>query len=274
MSNTLSKLIWDCAPELKDTGLVVMLALAEWADEDGFCWPSVATLARRVRKSERNVRYALDGLVKDGYVRIEEHRGRGHVNGYYVNVSKLQVLKGKVQPLLQVLPTIKPAKSDIKPATLDLKPAIAIASRLFKDQPVDQPVERATRKPAKETGPKVAIGSLTPSLLEWAGKKYSQYSHADLEDMAERCADWHRANDKPIKDWEAALRNWVRREKQINPTGANGNGANRAKRESVTAHNLRVLEGLYAEEQALRTEKADSQSPRPGWPIIPGGKGT
>ncbi|WP_231583663.1 helix-turn-helix domain-containing protein [Cellulomonas sp. A375-1] len=58
-----------CAPAL-------LLVLADAANDEGRAWPSVATLARRVNRDERNVQRALAVLVGVGAVAREERRGR------------------------------------------------------------------------------------------------------------------------------------------------------------------------------------------------------
>lgn len=48
---------------------LILLALADHAHDDGRCaWPSVATLARKTRMSERGVRYALRSLEESGRI--------------------------------------------------------------------------------------------------------------------------------------------------------------------------------------------------------------
>lgn len=48
------------------TELLVMIALADYADESGVSWPSIATLARRARCSERTAQRAVRALEADG----------------------------------------------------------------------------------------------------------------------------------------------------------------------------------------------------------------
>jgi hypothetical protein len=56
----------------------VLLYLAERADEDGQCWPSVETIAEVTGWRERAVRYALDRLEQAGLIKRERrHRSDG-----------------------------------------------------------------------------------------------------------------------------------------------------------------------------------------------------
>lgn len=68
---------------------LVLLALADAADDDGFCWPSQATLARKSRQTDRNVRRILNRLEGMGLLHIEARsstHGR-RSNLYYLNVG-------------------------------------------------------------------------------------------------------------------------------------------------------------------------------------------
>lgn len=77
---------------LEDLGpseTLVLLALADAADDDGFCWPSQTFLARKSRQTDRNVRRILNRLEGMGLLRIEARsstHGR-RSNLYYLNVG-------------------------------------------------------------------------------------------------------------------------------------------------------------------------------------------
>lgn len=48
----------------------------------------------------------------------------------------------------------------------------------------------------------------TPTLIEWAA---NEYPSVDLVVETEKFRDHFRANGKPMKNWEAAWKNWIRR---------------------------------------------------------------
>lgn len=50
--------------------LLVLLAIADYADDDGMAFPSIKTLAEKARMSQRNVQYALRVLTESGELRI------------------------------------------------------------------------------------------------------------------------------------------------------------------------------------------------------------
>lgn len=72
------------------TALLLLLALADWADDWGYCYPSHETMARKIRSGERNVYYLLRRLEESGEIRIV-NRGRG---GRTSETSIYQVIVG------------------------------------------------------------------------------------------------------------------------------------------------------------------------------------
>ncbi|MCC6618753.1 MAG: hypothetical protein IT341_06905 [Chloroflexi bacterium] len=64
--------------------LLVLLALADYADEHGWSYPSIATLSRKARLSERATQYCLRDLAARGEVVVEERTGPKGCNRYRV----------------------------------------------------------------------------------------------------------------------------------------------------------------------------------------------
>lgn len=52
----------------------------------GYAWPSQGTLMERVRCSRGGLREAIDQLVDAGLLEVEEQRGRGNTNRYFLRV--------------------------------------------------------------------------------------------------------------------------------------------------------------------------------------------
>ena len=68
--------------------LLLLLALADRADDDGFCWPGIDELARRARISRRQAQRVLVSLEESGEVYIVRGvGGRGHTPRYVVTVG-------------------------------------------------------------------------------------------------------------------------------------------------------------------------------------------
>ena len=56
-----------------------MLAIADYADEDGFAFPGLAALAEKVRKSRRQARRLLACLEESGELLVLRREGRGNL---------------------------------------------------------------------------------------------------------------------------------------------------------------------------------------------------
>lgn len=85
----------------KSGALLLMLALADFANDDGIAWPSVKTLAAKSRLSERQCQRIIDRLQAKGELYAMPATGRGHTNLYFVAVGLDQptihsTLKGEV----------------------------------------------------------------------------------------------------------------------------------------------------------------------------------
>jgi hypothetical protein len=74
----------------------VLLALADYANADGLCWPSVETLARKSAWSERAVQDAIRRLVEKRFLVVEIgiKRGRQTVNRYTVLPGQEEFVRG------------------------------------------------------------------------------------------------------------------------------------------------------------------------------------
>lgn len=56
--------------------LLVLLAIADHADEyGGNAWPSIATIARKCRLSERRIQQIISSLVANGFLEVERQAG-------------------------------------------------------------------------------------------------------------------------------------------------------------------------------------------------------
>lgn len=56
---------------------LVLLALADCANDEGGCWPSMATLTKKCSKGERTVQAAIKALVDAGHLTRKERLGKG-----------------------------------------------------------------------------------------------------------------------------------------------------------------------------------------------------
>ena len=95
MSFNLVSQIWENRDRrLTGTKLVIMLCLADHANDDGECWPSIGLLADRARITPANVTRRIKQLEAAGYLTVTRTRG---LNNLYL-VSAAPRAKATLSP--------------------------------------------------------------------------------------------------------------------------------------------------------------------------------
>lgn len=78
--------VWDSAP-VGGTELLCLLAIADHADDHGRnAYPSIGTLARKTRMSERSVKRIVHRLIEQGLLTVEQGGGR-RSNRYVIHMA-------------------------------------------------------------------------------------------------------------------------------------------------------------------------------------------
>lgn len=178
MSVRVMTLVW--AIDLPDSEKIVLLALADCANDEGHCWPSMRTLAKKCSKTDRTVQAAIKALVDSGHLTRREVPGKG------CNY------------------TVHPRNS--------FTPETASPPKQVRDTP-----EAASDKPSKnhQSNSKTR-GTRLPEDWEPAAltESLAAISLADAAKELERFRDWAAAapGEKGVKlDWDATWRNWLRK---------------------------------------------------------------
>lgn len=82
---------WAFAQPISGNDKVVLLALADFSDDCGTCWPSIGKIAEKAFVSDRTVVRIMQGLIKDGYVfsiSRNDKNGRQVANKYGLNMGE------------------------------------------------------------------------------------------------------------------------------------------------------------------------------------------
>lgn len=74
----------------RGTELLVALAIADFADDDGRAWPSIATLSRKARCAERTVQDSVAALRRRGELLVEVGAGPHGTNLFWVVLGGVQ----------------------------------------------------------------------------------------------------------------------------------------------------------------------------------------
>jgi hypothetical protein len=93
MSIAVMTTVWADAP-VSGNALLVLLALADWCNDDCECWPAYETLAKKARVSRSTVIRQVNDLERMGLLRINRNCGRANQNVYIVCVDGMASLKG------------------------------------------------------------------------------------------------------------------------------------------------------------------------------------
>ena len=117
MSVRISSLVWEFSQQ-SGSDLVMLLAIADFASDDGTAYPSIATLARKTRMQVRNARYILSRLAESGELTIKPNAGPKGCNVFRVTIK--QPLQN-FAPLQSSAPLQAVAATPAKPCTKPLQ---------------------------------------------------------------------------------------------------------------------------------------------------------
>lgn len=119
--------IWR-APPCKGGDLLCLLAIADNADENGYAWPSIRTIAKKAAMGERGAQKCIKKLEKEGLISIKIGGGRSKTNAYQITTNGIGDRKKHQNTEQNTLNTsssftgINPEQSDINPEPAFHKP--------------------------------------------------------------------------------------------------------------------------------------------------------
>lgn len=193
----------------------VLLALADNANDDGTCWPSVSTISGKTSLAERTVRGVIHRLQRTGYVSIEERYGRSHVFTITpASAAPLQALHPALDaphPGSKCTPT--PASAAPTPASaapITIKEPSVESSREPSSEALTRRGDARKRKP-EVLGTRIAEPfDVTAEMTEWAARKAPG---VDIAAVTEEFVDYWKGvpGQRGRKtDWQATWRNRMR----------------------------------------------------------------
>ena len=231
MSVRVMTAVWSL--HLGDSEKIVLLALADCANDEGHCWPSMATLAKKCSKTDRTIQAAIKSLVDGGHLTRREVPGKG------CNY------------------TVHPRSDDTPEAASPPKPATPTP-------------EAASDKPSRTINTTLRGARLPNDFavpddwIEWAMAERS-WARADAKAEADAFCDYWQAKagkDAARLDWHKTWRNWVR-----NSRRANGSGVRAASDRVTVPDQAAYLKSLESKPWANATPRAEAKPERAGKPI-------
>lgn len=98
MSIRVMTAVWSKAP-VEGGELLLLLALADNADDRGTAYPGIPYLASKARMSDRNVQRCIRKLADAGFIAVTPNAGPGGANKYRINVQMLNELPEDFVPV-------------------------------------------------------------------------------------------------------------------------------------------------------------------------------
>lgn len=185
--------VWDLP--LPDSEKIVLLALADSANDEGHCWPSMATLSRKCSKSDRTIQGAIKSLVEAGHLTRREVPGKGCNYTVHPRNECTPATSAPPKPATNTpeAASDKPSKNHQKKQT---QPARAM------------PDDWQPREFGKGTKSRDVVAGWPPGELE------SQVEHFKAH---------HRSKGSKFIDWQDAWSTWVLNSRRYGVRNGTGN---------------------------------------------------
>ena len=224
----------------------VLMALADWADDNGInCYPSVYELAEYMTCSERTVQRLLRELEEGNWVAVVGNaQGGGSSRQYALNVPQMEVVaaveharreaekerrrrerKSELNPFVKGCQSVTPDKlspvttttQGVTPEAQGVTTTTSRGDTAVTPSTIDPPYihQRSTivvgadaPKPAKP----VSRATILPDDFQPNETVRQMAAELGLSLQAELAAfcDHHTAKGTTFRDWQAALRTWLR----------------------------------------------------------------
>jgi hypothetical protein len=185
MSNRFITAVWNASPEIRGGDLLVLLALADRADDRGVCWPGKKDIARRCRVLPRAVQRSLRKLESAGVIKTLHQAGDHSTNKYQLTIEggSLPRLRGESSTTPGGVLHDSGGESSTTP-----KPSLN--PNYIKEREGEPSLDDAMGHAKGQHWP-------TDAVEEWHAHRSGQ--------------GWIRGNGHPITNWRADLQSWILR---------------------------------------------------------------
>lgn len=214
MSIKLMSAIWSNGPD-KQADRFVLLALADYANDDGDCWPSVAGVMRKTCMTDRGIQKVIRRLEADGWLIVEAGGGRKNCNLYTV------INPERRSPRTTFPPNASAETPNL--VRLNPEPRSPEPSLTINNHQNNNAGESVTPEIPKK--PKRAIAlpeDWVPSDRNIADAFKANFTEQEIENETSKFRDYHLAKGTTFKDWDAGWRTWLRNSRQFASRGVAG----------------------------------------------------
>ena len=195
---------------------LLLLCLADHADDAGRCWPSFQSLANRSDMSRRHVIRVMSDLEQAGFIARAEQRP------YKPTIYQLRIPSSDTHVTSDASDT-----SDTHVTTLVTPTSLGSDTHVTRTSDIAMSPEpsvnrQRTVKESSEGKPKKTLTAVpdsfdvTTDLYQWAAKEL-QMDRGLVDRETGKFLDHHRAKGSTMKDWGAAWKYWMRRSVEFRP---------------------------------------------------------
>lgn len=186
MSTEISSDVWKHSKQ-KGSRLLLLAALADYANAEGWCWPGIKSLCQRTRMSERYVQQMISEIVASGELIVKERNGSS--NYYRVTIPQ----NGGVLPSAPLLPSAVRGAAECTGGVLPSAP---------------RTVSRTVKEPSL-TKSKHFLKPTKAEIIDYGQDINLPESECDAFLDYHESKGWKMGNSA-MKCWRAALRMWKR----------------------------------------------------------------
>lgn len=216
MSVHTSAYVWNHSQH-KGAELLLMLAIADITNTEGKAYPSISTLARYTRMSNRSIQRQLQSLEDSGELRISRNSGPHGTHIFQIVMNTTLPLfsdhgrpaGGEKAPREAVDKSVDIGGDNLSGGDKNRPKGVTKTPKrgdtVMSPEPGTKNLtikERAARRTLLPAG-----FSISPAVRTWAAEKgFAEFLDLHLEHFRDYCA----ANQAKYEDWDAAFRNCIR----------------------------------------------------------------
>lgn len=185
---------------------LVLLSLADHANATGYCWPSIARLAKRTGLSRATIFRSIETLTGLGLVSQAYEQGK--VNRYNLILPVSPCNQSHDDTSIMVIP--HPSHSETTPVSS------CDQTRLMVRPEPSLTIKEPSVKRARAIS---ADWCASDNLIAWAKERTP---HVDIAIESEKFVNYYQSKGESRKDWDASWRNWMLRSIRDYKAGASG----------------------------------------------------
>lgn len=195
---------------------MVLIKLADQANDDGVCWPSYESIAKTCEISRRSVISHIQWLEENGFLRIEKRynskESKNFSNNYHLTLDNgKQVAKQQCKSRTSETDALGGENAALGGET---------DSPSNGENAAPEPIIKPTNKPINESdSPKPKKTKFVKPTFEQVKDYYLEKGQSNAEQKAQRFIDYNETvgwvvgkNRTPMKDWKAAIRTWINKD--------------------------------------------------------------